>query len=649
MLWTVPAESVGYHGKRNHFSTWLKARTEFDLAISLRPRKVEDFPTLDDLRRDLIRSIQDYRARRGQRLVADFDRDNYDGSARFCRLGGGSLGGKARGLAFVNLLLGDAGLGERFPGVKVRVPPCVVVGTNVFDRFLDENDLREFAIACTDDEELERRFLAAELPEETARDLAAFLHVARYPLAVRSSSLLEDSQYQPFAGVYSTFMIPNNSASPSARLAQLQTAVKKVYTSTFTRHAKAYLAATPYRLEEEKMAVVLQRVVGSAHGGRFYPSFAGVARSHNFYPAEPMTTEDGIAAVALGFGESVVEGDACVRFCPRWPRHMVQFSSVKDIQRNSQRHFFALPVAEPEGEDGALRPATGVFELRPYGLEVAEHDGTLAAVGSTWSPENDAVYDGITRPGVRLVSFAPILKHGVFPLPELLATLLELATRGTAAPVEIEFAANLSVPPGRPKELGFLQLRPLALAREEEVLAIGDPDPTEVLCRSRTVLGNGRVDGVSDVVVVDVHRFDRSRSRNAGAEVARMNARLVAAGVPYLLVGVGRWGSADPFLGIPVSWDQISGARVIVEAGFRDFKVTPSQGSHFFQNLTAAGTGYFTVNPEAGDGVLDWAWLAAQPALEELEYARHVRLSAPLRIVLNGRRNEGVVLKPLPT
>ncbi len=247
------------------------------------------------------------------------------------------------------------------------------------------------------------------------RDLAAFLHVARYPLAVRSSSLLEDSQYQPFAGVYATYMIPNNSPSASARLVQLETAVKMVWASTFTRHAKAYLAATPYRLEEEKMAVVLQRVVGTAHGGRFYPSFAGVARSHNFYPSAPMTTADGIAAVALGFGESVVDGDACIRFCPRFPRHMVQFSSVKDIQRNSQRHFFALPVAEAEGEDGALRPVTGVFDLRRYGLDVAERDGTLAAVGSTWSPENDAVYDGITRPGVRLVSFAPILKHGVFP------------------------------------------------------------------------------------------------------------------------------------------------------------------------------------------------------------------------------------------
>ncbi len=646
MLWTVPAESVGYHGERNHFSNWLKARTEFDLAHSLRPRKVEDFPTLDDLRRDLIRSIQEYRLRRGRRLVADFDRDTYDGSARFSRLGGGSLGGKARGLAFVNLLLDDAGLAERFPGVRVSVPSCVVVGTDVFDRFLDENDLREFAIECADDEELERRFLAAELPEETARDLSAFLHVARYPLAVRSSSLLEDSQYQPFAGVYATYMIPNNSPSASTRLVQLEAAVKMVWASTFTRHAKAYLAATPYRLEEEKMAVVLQRVVGTAHGGRFYPSFAGVARSHNFYPSAPMTTADGIAAVALGFGESVVDGDACIRFCPRFPRHMVQFSSVKDIQRNSQRHFFALPVAEAEGEDGALRPVTGVFDLRRYGLDVAEQDGTLAAVGSTWSPENDAVYDGITRPGVRLVSFAPILKHGVFPLPELLAALLDLSTKGTAAPVEIEFAASLSTLPDQPMEFGFLQLRPLALAREEEVLAIGEPDPAEVLCRSRTVLGNGRIEGVMDIVVVDVHRFDRSRSRAAAAEVARLNARLVAARVPYLLVGVGRWGSADPFLGIPVTWEQISGARVIVEAGFRDFKVTPSQGSHFFQNLTAASTGYFTVNPEAGDGVLDWAWLAAQPAEEELEYARHLRIGAPLRITMNGRRNEGIILKP---
>lgn len=644
-LWTVPAESLAYHGQRNHFSNWLKARTEFGLAHSLRPRRVEDFPTLEDLRRNLVESIGEHRRGRGRRYVADFDRATFDGSAGLYRLGGGSLGGKARGFAFVHLLLHDHGVRDRFPGIRVFVPRTVVVATDWFDRFLDENGLRDFAIHAEDDAEVVRRFLAADLPDELVEDLGAFLSLARYPLAVRSSSLLEDSPYQPFAGVYDTFMLANNAPSSHVRLSHLTAAVKRVYASTFARRAKAYLRVTPYRLEEEKMAVVLQRIVGSAHGGRFYPTVAGVARSHNFYPTPPMRTEDGVAAVALGFGESVVDGDACVRFCPRYPRHILPFSSVEDVRRNSQREFFALQVAEPRG-DGAPGRSAPAFELKRFGLEAAEADGTLSFVGSTYSAENDAVYDGISRPGVRLVSFAPILKHGVFPLAEALAHLLEISARGTAGPVEIEFAANLTVPPGQRRELGFLQLRPLALSREPTELEIGDVAPDAVLCRSRTVLGNGRVEGLRDVVVVDAHRFDRLRSRTAAAEVAELDSRLQDENVPYLLVGVGRWGSADPHLGIPVGWDQISGARVIVEAGFCDFRVTPSQGSHFFQNLVACDVGYFTVNPEVGDGVLDWDWLRAQPALAERAFVRHLRFDAPLSVTMNGRLAEGVILKP---
>lgn len=645
MLWTVPAESLAYHGQRNHFSNWLKARTEFALAHSLRPRKVEDFPTLEHLRRNLIESIHDYRKRLGQRIVGDFDRTTFDGSAGFVRIGGGSLGGKARGLAFVNLLLEDERLRERFPGVRISVPPAAVLGADVFDRFLDANDLRDFAINSKNDDALLRRFHEAPFPEEVTRDLGAFLQVCRWPLAVRSSSLLEDSQYQPFAGVYETIMLPNNNPSQHARLSQLLDAVRRVYASTFSNRAKAYLRATPYRLEEEKMAVILQRLVGSAHTGRFYPTIAGVARSHNFYPTPPGRPEDGIAAVALGFGESVVDGDACVRFCPRYPQHIVPFSTVRDIRQNSQREFFALQVAEPAGELPQRLPAEGTG-LRRLGLEMAEQDGTLDAVGSTYSPENDAVYDGIARPGVRIVSFAPILKHGVFPLADVLSALLELGCRGSGAPVEIEFAVNLSTPREAPKEFGFLQLRPLALSRESYDLQIGDIPRDDLLCQSRTVLGNGRLDDIRDLVVVDPHRFDRSRSHAAAAEITAFNRELAAKRTPYLLVGVGRWGSADPFLGIPVTWDQISGARVIVEAGFRDFRVTPSQGTHFFQNLVANSTGYFTVNPELGEGFVDWEWLDAQPAAAAREYVRHVRLDEPCLVKMNGRQNEGVILKP---
>jgi CheY-like chemotaxis protein len=635
----VPAESIAYHSERNHFSKWLKARTEFALAHDLRPRRLEDFPTVEDLRRSLVDSIAGYRRERGQAVVADFDRETFDGGADFYRIGEGSLGGKARGLAFVRQLLGQARLGEAFPGVDVSVPACAVLGTGVFDRFLDENDLRGFAIRSDEAAEIERRFLAARFPEDARADLSALLERVRHPLAVRSSSILEDSQYQPFTGVYETCMLANNEPALETRLEQLLGAVKRVYASTFSSHAKAYLKATPYRLEEEKMAVIVQRIVGARHGPRFYPDFAGVARSHNFYPTPPLRAEDGIVAVGLGLGRTVVEGGNCLRFCPRHPQSLVAFSSVTDVLRNSQREFWALALEAGRGEDA------GLAETR-WDLAVAEADGTLAPLASTYSPENDAVYDGTSRPGVRLVSFAPVLKHGGFPLAGLMSRLLELGEWGMSAPVEVEFAVNLSATPGAPREFGLLQMRPLALSREREALELGEVETSRLVCRSRNVLGNGLIDGVRDVVVVDSHRFDRARSAEVARDLAHFNALLADEGAPYLLVGVGRWGSRDPWLGIPVTWDQISGARAIVEAGFRDFRVTPSQGSHFFQNLTSFNVGYFTVNPDLGDGFVDWAWLSAQAALREAGVVRHLRCPGPLVVKMNGARGEGVIYKP---
>jgi hypothetical protein len=387
------------------------------------------------------------------------------------------------------------------------------------------------------------------------------------------------------------------------------------------------------------MAVIVQRIVGAQHGGRYYPDFAGVARSHNFYPTPPLESRDGVAAVALGLGRMVVDGGRCLHFCPRYPQHLLQFSTVKDVLENSQRSFWALDLSEAAGR----RP--GEMRETLYDLEAAEADGTLAAVGSTYSVENDAIYDGLARPGVRLVSFAPVLKHGAFPLPRLLERLLDLGAWGMGAPVEIEFAVNLAVPRGERAEMAVLQLRPLALSREREELALEGADPTAVLCRSASVLGNGRLE-VHDVVVVDALRFDRGKTAQAAQELAQLNAELGAAGVPYLLIGVGRWGSRDPWMGIPVAWDQISGARAIVEAGFRDFRIAPSQGSHFFQNLTSFNVGYFTVNPDAGDGFVDWEWLAAQPPVRETACVRHLRFAQPVVVKMDGQRNEGVILKP---
>ena len=640
-LQTLPADSLMYHAQRNHFSHWLMARTEFALAAKLRPRRVSDFKDPEHLRRDLIESINEYRREQNEVLIGDFNPNTFKPSdSGFLRIGSGSLGGKARGLAFVRHLLRTRRISRRFPGVRISVPPAVVIATDVFDLFLVENNLGDFALHCDDDAEIQQRFLGAALPFSLQENLKAFLSEVDYPLAVRSSSLLEDSQYQPFTGVYETFMLGNRQASLQARFDDLSEAIKRVYASTFSQHAKAYVRATPYRLEEEKMAVVLQQVVGTAHGSRFYPDFSGVVRSHNFYPVEPMTFSDGIAAVALGLGRTVVDGGKCLSFCPRYPRNLLQFSSVEDILANTQTEFCALEL------DG-VSPATDPGHLREarFGLDVAETDGTLHAVASTYSADNHAVYDGLSRPGSRVVTFAPMLKHGVFPLATILEVLVKAGEDALGNPVEIEFAVRLPRAE-EPAEFGFLQIRPLTLARDHQDLTIGDLDPSQLVCLSSKVLGNGRIDNLYDVVVVDSQRFERSRSQEVARAVAHFNAALSAENRPYLLIGVGRWGSNDPWLGIPVEWDEISGARVIVEAGFQDFRVTPSQGSHFFQNLSAFQVGYFTVNPDAGEGSIDWQWLAEQSAVEEQGCVRHLQFSQPLRVVMNSRTSQGVIFKP---
>ncbi|MBI5169184.1 MAG: histidine kinase [Candidatus Eisenbacteria bacterium] len=635
----VPLESLVYHGQRNHFSRWFTARTEFSLARKLRPRTVGEFDTPADLRASLLASIAEYRQEQSETLVLDFDRESFDPSANFfTRVGGGSLGGKARGLAFVRFLLNHHGITRRFEGVRIGVPQAMVLATDVFDEFLDLNRLRSFALECTNDAYLHQRFQGARLPDHVMEDLKVFLSGVTWPLAVRSSSLLEDSQYQPFTGVYDTLMLANDSPDVDDRLRQLVAAILSVYASTFSKNAKDYLHATPFRLEQEKMAVIIQRVVGNRHDSRFYPDFSGVARSRNFYPPEPLKPEDGIAAVALGMGRTVVEGGQCLSFCPRAPRHILQFSSVDDVLANSQREFWAIEMGRPGGSTGeeAMRESR-------FGLDVAERDGTLYALGSTYSPENNVIYDGLSRNGVRLVTFAPVLKHGVFPLADVLDQLLGVGQHGMNRPAEIEFAARLSPREGEPHEFAFLQMRPLSLSHDGDTPDIDEDEPERLVCDSARVLGNGVVSDMRDVVVVDFHRFDRSRSVEAAAEVAKFNAELLAEKRPYLLIGVGRWGSTDPWLGIPVTWDQISGARVIIETGFRDFRVTPSQGSHFFQNLTSFQIGYFTVNH--GEGFVDWDWLAAH-ALSQHGLVQHLRFDEPLVALMDGRRGKGVIYKP---
>jgi hypothetical protein len=619
-------------------------RTEFALAQKLRPRKLSDFPSVEQLRDSIIHSIASYRDEQSQAQIGDFNAASFQPErSYFLRIGNGSLGGKARGLAFARSLLYQKRLSRRFPAIQVSVPPTLVLATDIFDRFIADNDLLNFAMQCSDDEDIANRFLEARLPSSLINELLAFLEKMHSPLAVRSSSLLEDSQYQPFSGVYETFMLANQDADLQVRLEQLMDAIKLVYASTFSRHAKAYVRATPYRLEEEKMAVLIQQVVGAPYGDRYYPDFSGVVRSRNFYPVPPVTVRDGFAAVALGLGKAVVGGGKSLMFSPRYPRHLVQFSSIEDILANSQTEFWALPMNRSAQE--ARNPAERLREM-PFPIPRAEEDGTLNLLVSTYSADNHAVYDGLSRKGTRIVSFAPILKYGMFPLSAILDQLMTIAEEGLGRPVEIEFAVRLAKSNAETSEFGFLQMRPLVVSREGEDLRVEAAERERLLCQSVQVLGHGRIDGLHDVVAVDFHRFERARSNEVAQSVAGFNAKLAESSTPYVLIGVGRWGSNEPWLGIPVAWDQISGARVIVESGFRDFRVTPSQGSHFFQNLTAFQIGYFTVNPDAGDGFIDWDWLNAQPALREDGCVRHVHFEAPFSVIMNGKTGEGYIIKP---
>ena len=640
----VPAESIEYHAERNHFSNWLKARTEFWLAHRLRPRKVSDFETLEGLRQELINTINLYLDLRQRGIITDFSKDTFDAENSFARIGGGSLGGKARGLGFVNMLVNNFGLSDRFSGVKLFVPSSVVIGTEVFDQFLEENQLHNTAYNSSDDVELTRRFVSAEkFPWEIRDRLLEFLEIVTVPLAVRSSSLLEDSQYQPFAGVYETYMIPNNNPDIHIRLDELLQSIKCVYASTFFQKAKDYMKATTYRLEEEKMAIVIQTMVGAAHQDRFYPDFAGVAKSYNFYPIAPQKATDGIAMVALGLGKTVVDGGSSVRFCPKYPRHLMQFFSTQETIRTAQQKFYALDL---NGRLDHNVNQTHDMLVHSYDLSKAEEDQTLYYSGSTYSAQNDAVYDGISRPGKRIVTFAPILKHKVFPLAETLDMLLEIGSWGMGVDVELEFAVNMNVPKGEPKQFGLLQMRPLVLSLEVEELDVDKVEKSELVCQSCQVLGNGAYRGIHDIIAVDYNLFDRSKSRETAAEVAALNAKLLQQRRPYILFGVGRWGSHDHWLGIPVTWDQISGASVIVEAGFKDFDVTPSQGSHFFQNLTSFRIGYFTISSLGKSGFIDWDWLLKETPVESLTYTKHFYFEDEITVRVNGQQNKGVIFKP---
>jgi hypothetical protein len=632
---SVPIESVVYHAERNDFSRWLSVRAEFELARLLRPRRPSDYATHEQLRDSIVNTIEEYRRQRFRGTVTDFDPTRFPATEGVSRIGSGSLGGKARGLAFAARLLDRSGLRHRFPGVRVAIPPSTVVGTDVFEAFLNRNELRRVALESDDDAERERRFVAARFPEEITPVLATLIEAADYPLAVRSSSLLEDSPFQPFAGVFETLMLPNADAQPQRRLEELQAAIARVYASAFSHRVRRIIDATPYRVEEMQMAVVIQKMVGRRRGNLFYPDISGVARSVNFYPVPPARPSDGVAGVALGFGRTVVEGERCLRFSPAHPNRAAGFATPAEVLDNAQREFWALQLDAP-----------GPRRLVRCGLEVAEADGLLGVLGSTYSPDSDVLTDGIGRPGIRLVSFAGVLKHRQFPLAEIIAELLHVCERAVGGPVELEFAVDISAPPDEPREFAFLQLRPLTPAREQELVDVSGLPGDAVIARSNSVLGNGRITDIRDVVLVEPG-YHGAAAAETCTQLARLNADLLRRGAPYILIGPGRWGSTHPQLGIPVAWEDIAGARVIVETSLSDGAIAPSQGSHFFQNLAASDTGYFTIAARAAGEFLDWQWLLAQPAAAACGGVRHIRFSRPLLVVINGIAREGVIAKPV--
>lgn len=653
-LRTVPEESIFFHATRNHFSVWLMARAEFDLAEKLRPRSVSEFADVGELRRYLIDILHDAHERMQVGVVADFDPSDAP-EHHFSRIGEGSLGGKARGIAFVNLMLAQRMSTLRLP-MPVRVPPTLVIGTDLFDAFIDENDLREYAYAETDDAALTREFVSARLPEEVRRKLMAYVHSTTHPLAVRSSSLLEDSMQQPFAGIYTTLMIPNTDPSPDERHRRLCDAVKLVYASTFSRNARSYLENTGYRIEEERMGVIIERVVGERHGDLFYPTFSGVAQSYNYYPIGPQKAVDGIAHVALGLGRIVVDGGLAMRFSPLHPQVLPQFSTPESMLANTQKSFYALNLARPWEASGG----DWTDSVEPRDLAVAEADGALDAVGSVFDVVDRRIRDDLSLPGPRLVTFNNILKHGVIPLAETLRILLALAEEGVGGALEMEFAVDMGdwgrATRGRERReptLYVLQIRPLVTRQQEAAPAdLGAHEDAACLARSARTLGHGVYDDITDVVYVDPATWDASRNKAIAEEVGRLNRRLQNEKRPYLLVGPGRWGSADEWLGIPVQWSQIAGVRVMIEASPAGYDIDPSQGTHFFQNITALRIGYLTIPPgadrsSAREGqFFDWDWLRSRPPVETTPHLRLVRFDTPLRVVLDGEEGRGVVVKP---
>ena len=639
-VFQIPDDSLVFHLSRNHFSRFFYSRAIFPPAEVLKHVDVSDYKDMNEARQLIFDLIVQYRRMKNSGVVAVYQKDRFDEYSNFARIGDGSLGGKGRGLAFIGAMV------KRYPKLEhenfmVTIPKTVVVCTDIFDEFMETNGLYPVALSDNDDETILRYFLRASLPSKLIEDLMAFFDVVKGPIAVRSSSLLEDSHYQPFAGIYSTYMVPKIEEKYDM-LRTVSDAIKAVYASVFFRDSKAYMTATSNLIDQEKMAVVLQEVVGSCYGDHFYPTLSGVARSLNFYPIGNEKAEDGIANIALGLGKYIVDGGQTLRFSPRHPHNILQMSTMDLALRETQTRFYALDLknlAERFSVDDA-------FNLLKLSVKDADADGALRYIVSTFDPYDQIIRDGYYPGGRKILSFCNILQHDVFPLASTLDYLLGIGQKEMGRPVEIEFAVNIDQADPKRATFYLLQIRPIVDNKEvmDEDLSLVRNEDT--LLSSASVLGHGVVGDVYDVVYVKTGSFNSANTQAIAYEIEWINRGFTDRQEGYVLVGPGRWGSSDPWLGVPVKWPHISNARVIVECGLENYRVDPSQGTHFFQNLTSFGVGYFTINPFKGDGWFDEAFLNAQPAVEETDFLRHVRFERPIVIKMDGKRSLGVVMKP---
>lgn len=637
-IFSIPNDSMLYHLSRNHVSRWLCARAIFPVSEFLKTVTLEKLRDVDQHRQIIFDAIVQYRHMKNVGTVAVFKRDRFDAYSHFARIGDGSLGGKGRGLAFLDNIIKTHPEFNEFEGVKVSIPKTVVLCTDVFDQFMDNNNLYQLALSDAPDEEILQAFIKAQLPDQFIDDFKTFFEAIRHPIAIRSSSLLEDSHYQPFAGIYSTYMIPYLD-DKDEMLRMLAAAIKSVYASVYFKDSKAYMTATRNVIDQEKMAVILQEVVGKQYGDHFYPNFSGVLRSINYYPLGYEKSEEGIASLALGLGKYIVDGGQTLRVSPYHPTQVLQTSDMEIALRQTQTQFYALDMKRV-GVDFKVDDGFNILKLK---VKDAENDGALNFIASTYDANDRVIRDGLYDGGRKIVSFNGVLRHGVFPLPELLKLSMHHGADSMRRPVEIEFACTLN--DDRTGEFYLLQIRPIVDSKQvldQDIMTIPDD---KCLLRSHNSLGHGVSDDIVDVVYVKTdENFTASDNPVVAMEVERINKKFLADGKNYVLVGPGRWGSSDSWLGVPVKWPHISAAKLIVETTLKNYSVDPSQGTHFFQNLTSFGVGYFTIDENKGMGFFRKEILDAMPAVEETPHVRHVRFSKPLHIMMDGMKQEGLVI-----